>query len=134
MRIEWADKFRAGVEKFDSQHKELIELINELQRKISVGSDNKELGKVITEIYEHKKSHFADEERLMLDYNYPEFEQHAGEHAEMLDKLLKYKQDLVAGDKMVTVELTGLMSDWLINHIAEKDSRYGRFFNDRGVY
>ncbi|VAX18778.1 hypothetical protein MNBD_NITROSPINAE03-772, partial [hydrothermal vent metagenome] len=43
-------------------------------------------------------------------------------------------QDLVAGDKMVTVELTGLMSDWLINHIAEKDSRYGRFFNDRGVY
>mgnify|MGYP000122603674 CR=1 FL=1 len=134
MRIEWTDKFKAGVEKFDSQHKGLIALINELQRIISVGGDNKELEKVVTEIYEHKKNHFADEERLMLDHNYPEFEQHARDHAEMLDKLLKCKQDLVTGDKMVTVELAGLMSDWLTNHVAEKDSRYGRFFNDRGVY
>ncbi|VAX25748.1 hypothetical protein MNBD_NITROSPINAE04-2659 [hydrothermal vent metagenome] len=134
MRIEWTDKFRAGVEKFDSQHKGLIELINELQRIISVGGGSKELEKVVTEIYEHKKNHFADEERLMLDHNYPEFEQHAKEHREMLDWLSRHRENLAAGDKMATVELSGYLSDWLMNHVAKTDMQYGQFFNDRGVY
>jgi len=134
MRIEWTDKFRAGVEKFDNQHKRLIGLINELSRQISIGGGKQELEKVVTEIYEHKKNHFSDEERLMLDHNYPQFEQHAKEHMEMLDWLLEHKEKLAAGDKMVTVELSGYLSDWLMNHVAKTDVQYGQFFNDRGVY
>lgn len=134
MQIKWSDKFKSGVAKLDNQHKELIELINKLQRRIIKGGGKEEIGKVIESIYEHKSNHFAEEERLMLDHNYPQYEQHAKEHGEMLDKLSKLKEDLAAGNNMATVELTGFLSDWLVNHISGMDLKYGKFFNDRGVY
>lgn len=134
MRIEWTDKFRTGVEKLDNQHKELIELVNELQRRITKGGGKEEIGKVIDSIYEHKLNHFADEERLMLDHNYPDYEVHAQKHREMLEKLSKFKEDLASGNNMVTVELVGYLSDWLADHICGADTQYGPFFNDRGVY
>lgn len=134
MQIKWSDKFRSGVEKLDNRHKELIELINKLQRQITKGSGKEEMGKLMSEIYDHKKTHFAVEERLMLDHNYPQYEQHVKEHREMLDKLSKLKEDLAAGNNMATVELVGLLSDWLVNHISGMDFKYGKFFNDRGVY
>ncbi len=134
MRIEWTEKFRAGVEKLDAQHKELIEMVNELQRQITMGSSKEELGKVVNKIYEHKKAHFADEERLMLDHNYPKFEQHAKEHKDMLDRLSEFIEGVAAGDKIVSVELTGFLAEWLLDHIAQTDTLYGPFLNDRGVY
>jgi hemerythrin-like metal-binding protein len=70
----------------------------------------------------------------MLDHNYPQYGKHSKRHAEMLDRLSQLKQDLVDDNNMVTVELAGYLSDWLIQHVAEEDTECGKFFNLKGIH
>ena len=73
--VEWEDKYSVGIKKIDNQHKKLIEIINRLY--YSRGNrPHTVLGKTIQELIEYTKTHFTDEERLMRENGYPDYQAH----------------------------------------------------------
>lgn len=49
------------------------------------------LGKVLNELIDYTKTHFADEEQLMEEHGYPDYEKHKETHAELIEKLLELR-------------------------------------------
>ena len=120
--IEWRDEFSVGVASVDLEHRELINLINELHALIG---DNASADKVVTmlgEIYAQISAHFALEEKYMRDTRYPLLNEHKGDHETLLDELRDI-MDLVDTDG--NYDEQGLSQDlqrWFTEHFRTHDA------------
>jgi hemerythrin len=46
---------------------------------------------VVDELIDYTQYHFSTEEKYMLEYAYPGYEQHKAEHEEFIDKIQRSK-------------------------------------------
>ena len=87
----------------------------------------------LDELVDYTKTHFAYEEGLMQQYDYPEFEPHKAQHERMIQKvddvLAEYEQD---HDRAMRHALDYL-KQWLINHINGTDKEYSEFLIEKGA-
>lgn len=133
MYVEWKDEYSVGVAKFDEGHKKLCAIINELHAGIIQGKGMDTQKKVLKGLVDYAMNHFADEERLMKEYGYPDRPAHKQEHEEFRDRLLEFVEAHLQGSAPLTVDLLAYLVDWLERHITGTDKKYQAFFNSRGV-
>ena len=60
----------------DSEHRQLIQTINDLLEACSQGRGRAELSKTTKFLYDYTAKHFADEERLQQQTHYPDYINH----------------------------------------------------------
>jgi len=121
--IVWRDYFNTGVEKIDTQHKQLAKLINDLFNALGTKQNEDTLKGVFTELYSYTINHFTAEEALMLERHSPDFEKHKEEHKKFINKVNEFKEKYFRGDAKVTVEILNFLKDWLLDHIAGVDKK-----------
>lgn len=131
--IQWSDKLSVGVGSIDAEHKKLINLVNELNQHILVGSRNEAAGNALSGLIDYTVTHFKNEEDLMKKHGYPGYPNHKTEHEKLTAKVLDFKDRYVSGKTGFTIELIKFLQDWLINHIEGTDMAYKKFFMDKGV-
>jgi hemerythrin len=129
----WDDKYSVGVREMDSQHKTLIDLLNELFEAMNANRSKEILGATLSKLVNYTKTHFAAEERLMEQHNYPDLAAQKREHVALTDKVIAFKQDFDAGKVSMSVQLTSFLKSWLVDHIAGADKKYGPYLNSKGV-
>lgn len=128
-----AAKYSVGVREIDTQHKVLIDMLNELYDAMQTGKSNDILGGIILKLVNYTKTHFATEERYFERFAYPETIAHKKEHEKFTQKVLAFKNDFDSGRKSMTVGITSFLKDWLASHIQGIDKKYGPFFNSKGL-
>jgi hemerythrin-like metal-binding protein len=121
----WDGSLAIGVEKIDSQHRQLFDAINGLMDAVDQGKGKVEAKKYLDFLVNYTATHFAEEEVIQRNCGYPDFENHHRIHETF---------------KRVTVELAGELEeygptealvkavkrkfgDWLVTHIKGQDSR-----------
>lgn len=129
----WSDKYSVGVFMYDTQHKRLVELINELHDAMRASKARDVLGDILKGLLDYTKMHFVDEERQMATFNYPGLTAHRIEHEKLVAKVVELKAKFDGGDNTITIEVMNFLKDWLINHILVTDKKYGAYFNERGI-
>ena len=134
MYFKWDDKYSVGVKLFDEQHKKLFTLMSNLRESMQGEDTKKVVGEVLDELIDYATTHFSDEEREMLEHGYPEYEVQREQHQDFLNQVNEFKTSYAAGKTMMTTEVMGFLVNWLTNHIAQTDKKYGVFFNDKGIY
>ncbi|OQK17822.1 hypothetical protein AU255_08150 [Methyloprofundus sedimenti] len=66
----WSDKFETKINIVDTQHKNLVSLLNELFENIDSGEISEaKLDNILKQLLEYANKHFVDEEMLMLENN-----------------------------------------------------------------
>lgn len=131
--IEWNDKYSVGIRELDSQHKQLINILNDLYDAMKAEKANDAIGSIIFKLVNYTKTHFATEERYMAQYGYPDLAGQKREHAAFTEKVLKFKEDFDSGRTSISVSVTSFVKEWLVNHISISDKKYGPFLNSKGV-
>jgi len=131
--LKWHAALSVQVERFDEQHKVLVGLLNDLHSAIMEGRGNAALGGVLGGVTQYAVTHFADEERLMLEHAYPGLTEHRAEHAKLVAQVEALKARFRAGQAALTVDVMVFLKDWLVNHIQGADRKYGSYFRARGV-
>ncbi len=131
--IKWRDSFATGVERFDSDHRRIVEMIAELYTGITGGADKKKIERTITELISYTKYHFTNEEEHMRLHDFPKRAEHRIEHEDFKLKLAEMQKKLEQGDREVPRQLYTLLRDWFSHHIMEVDRQYGSFFLEKGV-
>jgi hemerythrin-like metal-binding protein len=131
--ITWNENLSVGVEAVDSQHKRLIQLINETHSAMLEGRSSEQMAMVINALIEYTKSHFAFEEDVFNKFGYSEKEGHILAHQTLTEKVVRYKEKYESGETILGVEMLGFLKDWLIGHIVGVDKRYQSFFIDHGI-
>lgn len=131
--LEWKPEYDIGIESIDSQHRNLVELINSLQTAVDYSTGEEYQRQALDKLVDYTRTHFKYEEGLMEQNGYPEFESHRAEHVRMIarvDEVLEaYRQDQEDAMKKAVAFLKG----WLLNHINGTDRQYSKFLIDKGV-
>jgi hemerythrin-like metal-binding protein len=117
-----------GVSIIDQQHKQLVSIVNELFKEIKGGKANQALIDIFSRLVEYTASHFATEEKIFADTNYPETEEHIKHHKKLVESALKLQADFKAGNSVVGREVMDFLKDWLTNHILKTDKKYVAHF------
>lgn len=122
-KIVWDSSFETGIAEIDSQHQQLVQLINELVD--SVGHVSKEgLAHCVFRLKEYAKFHFQAEEKIMAAAAYADLEEHRGEHAAFLDQILLFDLDVILATEGLAWDMLHFLREWLTSHILVSDKKF----------
>ncbi|MEA2062286.1 MAG: bacteriohemerythrin [Gemmatimonadota bacterium] len=131
--INWDDSLSVNVAEIDSQHQQLVKIINELHDAMLEGKDKETLSNVLLELSNYVETHFATEEEYFEKYGYEGTSSHIFEHNNFIDKVLEFKRDFDEGKTTLSDDVMHFLKKWLVNHIEGSDKRYTQCFNDHGL-
>ena len=90
--------------------------------------------KVLDELVDYTGTHFAAEDKLMVEHQYPDYDSRIVIHREFVAAVVDFQKKFKAGEATLSLDLLEFLKDWLIGHIKGVDRKYGPFFNGKGVY
>lgn len=123
--IEWdADRFSVGVKQFDDDHREMVNLLNDLHSALKAGQARDVLGPLLSKLADYARLHMSDEEVAMERYGYSELASHTREHAEFAEHVANIRRTLDASHVASAIDLMDFLRTWLFNHIMGTDRLY----------
>ena len=129
--ITWVDEMSVGIPEIDGDHKNFILLINELNHSITEGKAPTEIKRRLQVIIDDAVQHFAHEERLFKEWQYPDTGDHARIHAETLKELNAIMEKFIPyGYDTAWVDAGSMIKSILINHILAEDMKYAEFYRN----
>jgi len=133
--LEWKEDLAGGIERIDNDHKQLIRLINEFEAAAHYNQGALFEERALAKLVDYTKNHFAAEEKLMQEHNYPEYEQHIAQHKAMIQKVGTFLNSYQSDDPDQTIEeIAAYLRYWLVNHIINVDKKASRFLSEAGAH
>lgn len=125
--IDWDQNFSVGNSVLDTQHRALVDIVNELHEAMNSGKGKEALAHVYDSLVEYVEMHFRTEELLFNASNYPEKKVHIREHKKMMEEAKEFKDMFDDGEKFLTLETLNLVKEWVVHHIKETDMGYREY-------
>ncbi len=122
--FEWKPEYSVQIPSIDAQHQNLFAVGRELVAAMSAGQGNAALAKILNRLVQYTASHFAFEERLMRQCNYPDLAAHKTEHDALTKRVVQFQEDFQSGKALMMVQVLQFVKDWLDKHIRGTDQRY----------
>jgi hemerythrin-like metal-binding protein/PAS domain S-box-containing protein len=122
----WNDSYMTGEEVVDTEHQELVRLINLVVEKVSSEMPEDEIRQIMDQLVQYAVFHFRHEEELMaascLD---PRFiAQHVAIHREFARQVVNMRQ--ISGAGTGSEDLLRFLTSWLAHHILGVDQAMAR--------
>jgi hemerythrin len=131
--IRWDFSYSVKIAELDHQHQRLFRTVAELEYAVRMGRADYVIDEVLEKVIEHTISHFAAEENLMEQHEFPGLAAHRRDHQMLAQKLTKFNLSNLAGRPDVPAALLDFLQDWLREHILKTDREYSEYLNARGV-
>ena len=131
--FEWTQDYSVSIQRFDSDHKKLISLANELNDAMAAKRGRFVTGHILRELDGYARRHFADEEEAMRQAGYAGLQEHLSEHREIEAKVAKFQEEYLAGSAVVSIYLLYFLRDWLQRHLLETDRKYAEPLRRAGI-
>ncbi len=121
--IEWENIYETGVERLDTQHRRLIEIMDRIASVVHGTGNATILPFIYTDLKAYAKYLFHIEEILMRKCDYIDYNQHIEMHEEFIRALEKYLGQ-EEGDPIENAEkMIEYLQNWLFDHILIEDRR-----------
>jgi hemerythrin len=133
-KITWNESLSVGVEEIDRQHKQLVNMLNQLLGMDGITVDSETISDTLTRMTDYADYHFTSEEKLMREQDYPEYEVHRREHIEFMRKTALLSMGTMTYQKTIPTEMLEYLKTWLIEHILKSDMKYKQFFEQEGIH
>lgn len=131
--IEWNNNLSVKVLEIDAQHKQLVQMINDLHAAMKLGQGRDIVGKIIADMISYADKHFKMEEHYFDKFSYPDAAMHKQEHKLFSQRVKEFKRQYDTNSTSLSVEVIDYLSNWLVNHIKKTDKAYSDFFNSKGL-
>lgn len=131
--VDWKDEYDTGIAGIDTQHRQLVEVINRLAEAMKEGTAKEELARIINELTKYAIKHFSLEEKYFKEHQYPGYHEHKFEHEDFEEKVHQFVEGFQSGRAALSLEIITFLGDWLVNHINGSDKAYVPFLLARGV-
>ncbi len=122
--IEWTSELSVGIKVLDEQHQNLVEIVNKFDEARRRGKGTKVLHQILNEIIGYTQEHFAFEEKLLEEADYPGRKLHQSQHRQLLQKVERLHFDFTQRGKRITAETGELFNYWISSHILKHDQDY----------
>jgi hemerythrin-like metal-binding protein len=132
--LELGNDSKVHVQEIDSQHEKLTGLLNQLHDAMSQQKEKTAIELLVTELCEYTKEHFAYEEDLMSEHQYPDYATHKAEHDRLLEHILELLDQFQNGDLLLSFGIIIDLKGWAMIHIDKSDKTLGAFLNSKNIY
>lgn len=120
----WNTSLEIGVEVIDSQHRSLVDLVNQLQAAALEPQSIEKLRAIFGQLERYSRYHFEEEEKLMREIGFEFYTAHVAEHDQMR-KELSDLHEVIDNAEVALGEVIPFLVQWLTNHICGSDSLIG---------
>lgn len=129
MAFVWTEDLAVGYGLIDEQHKELFARYNNLLDACKAGKGRATIASLLDFLVEYVTVHFAEEERFMMRYAYPERNEHLQQHRELIRHVDEVRRELQenGASLFVITSITQTLFNWLLKHVKQTDVKLGRF-------
>lgn len=133
MPIQWTPALESGVREIDDQHKQLFRCMNDFFDAWVGRKSVAEIRNQFQFLEQYINVHFAWEEKFMLRFSYPAYDEHKAQHDALAGSFLSLDMKFVQSGP--TEELLDTMSrfliNWLLGHIHGYDLALGAFLKKK---
>lgn len=133
MALTWTEDLAVGYGLIDEQHKELFSRFNSLLQACKEGKGRTTMVPLLEFLADYVTSHFAEEERFMQRYAFPERDEHLRQHRELIRHVEEVRRELQENGAtiLVTATISQTLLEWLLKHVKQTDVKLGRFLAAR---
>ena len=121
--LQWKPEYSVGVDSMDDEHREMIDLINDIYERLESDSNVEQIEACLGDIFSTISMHFALEEKMMRSSNYAEYQAHKDDHENLLDQIRDLMDDYDADSSTGAVKLEQSLSGWFAGHFSTFDAR-----------
>jgi len=125
--VTWSATYSVGIKLIDDQHKELLNLVNDMYN--HVNNDNEEAERayfqgIIRQVVDYVKIHFATEEKIMKGTKFKGYAGHKRVHDSFILSVVDIIKKFDEGKRVSLIYFTNFIKDWILTHIAIMDKQY----------
>lgn len=120
----WKPEMSVGVHSLDSDHKLLINLINQLEEAIHRGMDKDTIESLLATLIDYTQYHFQREEMLMDACGFKDLDKHKKSHEGMKGWVEEIHQRFEETSDDLSNEVLDFLKHWLKDHIMGQDQDY----------
>ena len=131
--MKWSSELELGLEHIDAQHKQLFNMINELNIAVEYNRPNTDMLPIVERLQQYAYTHFKAEEDIFTQYEYTDREVHEAEHTKFLESIKYIRRQCELLDTPMASKIKEFLMGWLSNHIKTKDKEYKRFIEKHPV-
>jgi len=125
--LEWDPRYTVHVADIDREHQAWFALINGVHKAVINGTGHDILRTVLAETTQYTFSHFAHEEALMSELDYPESEDHILAHQDLSRRAREFTDRLENGQSATMLEFLVFLSEWAKHHTTTIDRKLGAY-------
>jgi hemerythrin len=132
-RVRWSAALESGVPGVDQQHEEMFRLVNEFLEACAQGKGTEAVTGALGFLTSYCRDHFAMEERLMRQHEYPDMPAHVKLHGELLavTDTLKARVSETLPSPGEVIHFADTLRTWLVEHISDEDMKLVRYLRAR---
>ncbi|MCX7592090.1 MAG: bacteriohemerythrin [Kiritimatiellae bacterium] len=128
----WTKDLATGLRVIDAQHRQYFARVARLQNACLSCDPDDEIERALDFVTDYAEFHFATEERLMDKHDYPGASGHKRKHEGFRREVAQLRERFKkAGSNQIRLELTGMLVDWLRNHIPTVDAKLVEFIRSK---
>lgn len=141
--FKWRDEWLLGIPTLDDQHRVLADclgrLVNECANLHGPNGDGdparkETLMQLMEDLCNRTRRHFAVEEEMMREEEYPGYAHHQREHVMLLAELKStFAARIKAGTCNMNPETLHALKSWFIVHVASSDREFAQWLSDRDL-
>ncbi|MCL2793082.1 MAG: bacteriohemerythrin [Spirochaetaceae bacterium] len=123
----WDAAYSVGHPTIDDQHKNLVNMINDLFQLNNDGTATKAAFAIaFRKAGDYAQTHFNDEEKILEKIGYPNLAEHKKEHITFINEVWSQFTLFNEGNASL-VDLARFLKKWLLTHIAVSDKKYAPY-------
>jgi hemerythrin len=126
-KLVWSEKLTMFNAKLDTQHQTLYNYINDIISLEELYPKSEKFAEMLSRISDYGLEHFKEEERLMLDYGYPDYHLHKHEHKNYLFEVAMFNVNFNQPKHTEPLVVIEFLKSWWYKHIMRCDMRFSRF-------
>ena len=123
----WKPSYELGVPEIDSDHRQLVGMINQLYKAMKDGQGQAMRDQTIDSLISYIGGHFETEESFMRLCNYPLIGDHLEAHRAFREELQQMARGREAGSSPSPTELLAFLCDWMRDHVTTADKELAVF-------
>jgi hemerythrin len=127
--FQWNDSLLTGNALIDSEHKELVRIINDFFDACARNINGDEFQKILNFLNSYTIKHFSDEEQLQTKYNYPYYKDHKKFHESYKEVVRNFMHEFIMrgiNEELVTKAKRDV-GEVIIAHIKSEDRRLAAY-------
>jgi hemerythrin len=111
--LDWDPAYDTGVPGIDYEHRRLVGLLNQVHEMILSGAEPRQVAGTLADFHALAARHFALEERIMKDRNFPGLSGRRDTHRRLLDQVREIMDGHDAGSYHAGENLPETLRKWL---------------------